>query len=88
MVFTSDMPSSVAPADLAIETIRSSLLAHPTPPGTLTVCERLANSLAESSFCSLQELLDYHARNPSGARVILTDLKWSPLQIEKVLGPA
>ena len=82
-----DMPSSVAPADLAIQTIRSSLLALPTPPGTLTVCDRLANSLADYGFCSLQELLDSHARSSNDTRSILTDLKWSPLQIDKVLGP-
>lgn len=82
-----DVPSSVAPADFAIQTIRSSLLALPTPPGTLTVCDRLANSLADYGFCSLQELLDSHASSSNGTRSILTDLKWSPLQIDKVLGP-
>ena len=82
-----DMPSSVAPADLAIQTVRSSLLALPSPPGTLTVCDRLANSLADYGFCSLQELLDSHARSSDSTRSILTELKWSPLQIDKVLGP-
>lgn len=82
-----DMPSSAAPADFAIQTIRSSLLALPSPPGTLTVCDRLANSLADYGFCSLQELLDSHARSSDSTRSILTELKWSPLQIDKVLGP-
>ncbi len=76
--------SSSAPADPAIQSIRQSLLQHVTPPGTISVCEKLADSLAGYGFCSFQELLDFTPR--SDARKILSDLKWSPLQIQKVLG--
>ena len=75
--------SSSAPADPAIRSIHQALLHHPTPPGTDSVCEKLAASLAGYGFCSFEELLD-HPR--PAARAILGDLKWSPLQIQKVLG--
>jgi hypothetical protein len=86
LAFNADpiVTSSSAPADPAIQSIRSSLLQHATPPGTVSVCEKLADSLAGYGFCSFQELLEFRPR--SDARKILSDLKWSPLQIKKVLG--
>jgi hypothetical protein len=85
MAFNADpiATSSLAPADPAIQSIRQSLLQHATPPGTVSVCEKLADSLAGYGFCSFQELI---AHPRSDARAILVDLKWSPLQIQKVFG--
>ncbi len=76
--------SASAPADSAIRAIHQSLLGLPKPPGTESVCEKLAESLAGYGFTSFQELLDFDPR--ADARAILIDLKWSPLQIQKVLG--
>ena len=79
----SDPVVASAPADPAIQAIRQSLLQLPTPPGTESVCDKLAESLAGYGFCSFQELI---AHPRSDARAILVDLKWSPLQIQKVFG--
>jgi hypothetical protein len=86
MTFSSDpLPtSSSAPADPAIHSICQALVQHATPPGTVSVCEKLAENLAGYGFCTFQELLE-HPR--PRAREILAELKWSPLQIEKVFGP-
>lgn len=86
MAFSSDpLPtSSSAPADPAIHSICQALVQHATPPGTVSVCEKLAQNLAGYGFCTFQELLEYPRDR---ARAILTELKWSPLQIEKVFGP-
>jgi hypothetical protein len=61
MAFNADpiATSSRAPADPAIQSIRQSLLQHATPPGTVSVCEKLADSLAGYGFCSFQELLEF-----------------------------
>lgn len=86
LAFNADpvVTSSSAQADPAIQSISQSLVQLPTPPGPASVCEKLADSLAGYGFCSFQELLDFHPR--SDARKILSDLKWSPYQIQKVLG--
>jgi hypothetical protein len=85
MVFSdSAQPSSSATADPAIHSIHQALLSFATPPGTVSVCQKLAENLAGYGFCTFQELLDCPKDR---AREILTELKWSPLQIDKVLGP-
>jgi hypothetical protein len=87
MAFSGDptATSSSAPADPAIRSIHQALVQHPTPPGTVSVCEKLAENLAGYGFCTFQELMDFPRAR---AREILAELKWSPLQIEKVLGSA
>jgi hypothetical protein len=54
------------------------------PPGTTAVCKALASSLAGYGVISLEELL---AMEEKQAIEILEKLKWSPIQIQKVLHP-
>jgi hypothetical protein len=78
-------PAAVVPHfDEELVPLLDSLKNLPEPPGTTAVCKNLASSLGNYGISSVQEL---RKMAPSEAEKILTELKWSPLQIQKVLNP-
>ena len=68
--------------DPEMRPLLQSLLALPKPPGTTAICESLAMGLGKYGIISLSEL---HEMDRADAEAILQELKWSPMQITKVL---
>ena len=86
---SSALPAAAAAVseDIGLSKLKSDLIALPNPPGLPFVCQKLAEGgLAGYGICSLQELLEIRDRNYNDAATILGELKWSSLQVCKVLG--
>jgi hypothetical protein len=78
-------PSATASSsdfDSEMRPLLQSLLALPKPPGTTAICESLAMGLGKYGIISLSEL---HEMDRADAEAVLQELKWSPMQITKVL---
>jgi hypothetical protein len=85
---SSALPAAAAAVseDIGLSKLKSDLIALPNPPGLPFVCQKLAEGLAGYGICSLQELFEIRDRNYNDAATILGELKWSSLQVCKVLG--
>ena len=70
--------------DDELSPLLASLKGLKQPPGTSAVCQTLAASLAGYGVTSLTELL---VMDKKQAIEMLEKLKWSPVQIQKVLNP-
>jgi hypothetical protein len=72
--------TQAAPFDEELEPLLKALVK--LGPGTTTVCRTLAMSLGNYGILSVEEL-----RKMENANDILKELKWTPLQIQKVMEP-
>jgi hypothetical protein len=72
------------PFDAELLPLLNALKSLNDPPGTTAVCKNLVSSLGNYGITTLEEL---RAMEESEACTILKELKWTTLQIKKVLHP-
>lgn len=86
-VLAPSVPALATPAvpnfDEELLPLLEALKGLPVPPGTTAVCMKLVVALGEYGFTSLQQLQQMQYDD---AVAILVELKWTPLQIQRVLG--